>query len=197
MPIKKMSAPSSITWSKSAALSWCLLCLLMLGICVARAADSPALNVIEIKALCVLNFAKYMNWPNEQFASNSAPITIGVVGDSKMLDRLKSAAVGKSVENHQLVVLPVETEADAEKCQILFLAGSGRKLQNQLLRDVKSKQVLTVGENDQFLSQGGIINFVIKEDRVRFDINADAAHAAGLPVSAKIMSLANNIVGKQ
>jgi len=175
--------------------TWLLL-LSALGMAsVAPAADSPSPTPYQAKATCIFNFAKYMNWPADTFAASNSPITIGVSGDARMLDQLKSESAGKLIEGHPIEVVVADAETNWSRCQIIFVAGSSRRRQTAVLNSVNSKPILTVGENNQFIPRGGIINVVTKDDKVRFDINADAAHRSGLRISSRIMSLADNITG--
>jgi hypothetical protein len=49
---------------------------------------------------------------------------------------------------------------------------------------------LTVGESADFLSLGGMINFVLEEDRVSFEINLEAAERHRLKLSSKLLAVA-------
>ena len=174
--------------------------LLLLGLLLAasRGAGGEALVITEpqVKALCLLNFAKYTDWPADAFVWTNSPIVIGVVGGDKFADTLKLAVAGRSVNGRGIEVLPVAGEEDYGKCQVLFIAASEKKRAGEILDQVKGKSILTVGESDQFTQQGGTINFVKKEGKVHFTVDLDGARKARLQFSSKLLSLADVVTGK-
>lgn len=172
-----------------------LLC--MFGtIASALGADVPAPNEQQSKALCLLNFAKYVDWPTNIFAGTNSPITIGCAGDAKIVDSLKSAAEGKLIGGRPVVILAAGDEAAWQKCQVLFISASEKKHQPDILKRLKSAPILTVGESDQFLAQGGVINFVKKDDKIRFEVDIAAARTAHLEISSRLLSLADKVQTK-
>lgn len=174
-----------------------IFCGLMFGAARAFAGDPPAaMSEYQVKALCLLNFAKYVDWPETTFADTNSPIQIGVIGENKFGDNLKNAMEGRCIDGHKIAVVTVEGEQDWSKCQILFISGSEKKRQADILKRLHSLPVLTVGESDQFMGQGGAINFVKKDAKIRFEVNLDSARAAGLNISSKLLSLADTVQGK-
>ncbi len=172
-----------------------LLCLLG-GIARAVAADAPVPTEQQSKALCLLNFAKYVDWPAGTFAETNSPFTIGCAGDAKTMESLKTAAEGKLIAGRPVVIVAAGDEAAWQKCQVLFICASERKRQFDILKRLKTLPILTVGESDQFLSQGGIINFVKKDGKLRFEVDAAAARTAHLEISSHLLSLADHVQTK-
>ena len=87
---------------------------------------------------------------------------------------------------------PVEVEG----CQVVFIDSSARKQVFLLLVSLNQPAILTVGENSDFAKQGGMIGFCMDDDnKVRFDINVDAASRARLKVSSRLLLLAKTVIG--
>jgi hypothetical protein len=76
---------------------------------------------------------------------------------------------------------------------ILFVSKSEKGRLGQILAAVRGKSILTVGETEAFARQGGIINFITVDNKVRYEINLDAAKRADLDISSKLLRLAKII----
>jgi len=150
----------------------------------------------RVKSLFLLNFAKYVDWPANAFAAASTPIAIGLIGEDKFTAELAKTVEGKIVSGRRIVIQPIETDDDLGKCHILFIAGSDKKRQDEILDKIKALPVLTVGETDQFIDRGGMINFVKREGKVRLEINLDASRQVRLEISARLLSVADVVKGK-
>jgi hypothetical protein len=156
----------------------------------------PSLTETQVKSLFLLNFAKYVEWPADAFVTSSAPIIIGLVGDSKLVAELARTVEGKRVDGRSILILPIQTPEDCETCHILFLGGTEKTALVEILNRIKMKPVLTVGETDQFLEQGGVIRFAKKEGKVRLEINLEAARQANLQISSRLLNVADVVKGK-
>jgi hypothetical protein len=169
------------------------LCLSLLWLLLAgglvRAQVAPPTEY-QLKAAFLFNFAKFVEWPQAAFASNNSPIVIGVLGQNPFHDDLKQMVRNKTIDNRPLVVQDVHALAEATNCHILFVCSSEKDRLPEIFKALKGASVLTVGEMDHFTESGGMINFVIKDNKIRFQINNDQAAKAGLKISSKLMSLA-------
>jgi hypothetical protein len=170
--------------------------LAFLGVANPGRGAEPAFTEYQVKALFLLNFTRYVEWPAASFAETNTPIVIALYGEDKFGDELKKAVEGKLVSGRTIVIRPVEKDEDADKCHLLYLSISDKKRLGEILAKVKALPVLTVGQTDQFMEQGGMINFVKKEGRVRLEINLDAARLANLQISSKLLSVADVVKGK-
>lgn len=150
----------------------------------------------QVKAQYLVHFAKYIDWPPESFAMTNTPIVIGLYGEGKFGDELKTAMEGRTAAGRRIILQPIVKADDAAKCHILFISASNRKNLGEILPRIKTRPVLTVGENPQFMEQGGVINFVMKTDMVRLQINLDAARQANLQISSKLLGVADVVKGK-
>ena len=179
----------------AATIGWLLLGGFLFGPAAARSGE-PALTEYQVKALCLVNFARYTEWPAGAFSDTNAPIIIGIVGESSLQGALQNATRDKKIGGRSVLIRELASEADYDKCQILFVSVSETKRLAQILNRVKEQHVLTVGETEPFLQQGGVINFAIRGGRVRFEIDLNAAHHAGIQISSKVLSLADEVRDK-
>jgi hypothetical protein len=151
----------------------------------------------QVKALFLLNFVKYVDWPAETYAHADTPVVIGIVGENNFGDDLRKTVAGKKINGRGIEIRQFSKEDDLSQCQILFISGSEKKRAADIVDSLKTRPVLTVGEIEGFTLHGGMINFVMKEGKVRLQINLDAARVAKLQISSKLLSVADLVSGKQ
>jgi YfiR/HmsC-like len=159
-------------------------------------AQSQPLSEYEIKAGFLFNFTKFVEWPPDAFADSSVPIVLGIVGDNPVTDLLTETAAGKTVNGRAVVVRRFKEGQDLRSCHIVFVSSSEGKHVPQILESVKGSRVLTVGETSGFAQSGGMINFFVEGNKVRLEINLDAAARARLKISAKVIAVARLVSGE-
>jgi hypothetical protein len=147
-------------------------------------AQSASQREYEIKAAYLYNFIKYVDWP-----SYGDTITIGVLGGNPFGTAL-TPLNGKIVKGRRLLVRELDSVRDAQKCQIIFVSSSEKQRLQEIFESLRSARVLTVGETQGFADGGGIINFIEENNKVRFEINAEAARRTGLNISSELLKLA-------
>ncbi|MEZ0388402.1 MAG: YfiR family protein [Verrucomicrobium sp.] len=157
-----------------------------LGLLSSAWADS---REYEVKAVFLFNFSQFIKWPPRAFTDPSAPLTIGVLGDDPIGSPLQSAIRGETSAGRKLIVKTGRRIDDLKGCQFIFVSKSESGRLAEILSALQGTSVLTVGESDQFCSQGGIINFSLQGGKVGFEINVAAAQRAGLEVSPKLLRL--------
>jgi hypothetical protein len=170
-----------------------LLCLLMLWLLPeshsVRAAEQPSLEY-QVKSAFLLNFTKFIDWPEAVFGAPDAPLSICIFGEDPFGPALDRIVEGETVNNHKLGVQRVR-RLPIPSCQVLFISREEKDVA-RLLSGIPAG-VLTVGEGDRFTREGGMIGFVIDNRRVRFDVNLPAAANAGLQVSSKLLNVARTV----
>jgi hypothetical protein len=155
------------------------------------AAQAAVYTEYQVKAAFLFNFAKFVDWPAEAFADADAPITIGIFGEDPFGATLEQIVAGQNVRGRPLALVHYRRVRDIGNCQILFVSATEERAAPQVLDKVRDASVLTVSEVDNFARDGGIVNFVLRENRVRFEINVDAAERARLRISSKLLKLAD------
>jgi hypothetical protein len=145
-----------------------------------------------IKAAFLYNFAKFTEWPETAFAHANAPLTICVVGRDPFGAALDSLN-GKIIKGRTVAIFRLPDTAGAAACQVIFISESERERLATILRSLRGQPVLTVADMPDFARAGGIINLKTNPDeRIRFDINVGIAQQAGLRLSSKLLSLADD-----
>jgi hypothetical protein len=159
----------------------------------ATAAADPA-SEYQVKAVFVFNFSHFVDWPAQSFTAPNEPFVIGVLGSDPFGARLDEAVRGEHVTEHPLIVRRFRSIDEIEDCQILFIDRSEVGQLGRIVAALNHRSILTVSEIDQAAQRGVIIQFATEDNHIRLKINLDAAHAAGLSISSKLLRLAD-IVG--
>ncbi len=171
--------------------------MLLIGICIVTAMSchpARAATEAEVKAAFIYNFARFVEWPPQAFPSGDTPLTIGVVGGQPVADALDQLTRGKTIDGRRLSIRRVSVD-NLDGCQILFIGASEKGRTNEILDRLRDASVVTVGETSGFIQSGGIIGFVIENNRVAFEINAGAAKRKHLKISSQLLKLAKNVRG--
>jgi hypothetical protein len=154
-------------------------------------ATADATLEYQVKAAFLLNFTKFIEWPATAFADAGAPFTICVLGNDPFGSALEQVVSGETVGGRKLAVRKMDQPPAPQTCQVVFQAGTGKD--RAAAPGSLGAGVLTVGEGESFVREGGIIAFVIDNHRVRFDINQSAADHAALKLSSKLLSVARSV----
>lgn len=164
----------------------------------ASAQDDIAMDY-QVKAAFMVNFPKYVDWPADAFASTNSPIKVAMFGDENVAREFEAMIQGGLViDGHPVVLKRIQSEADLTGgCQILFIATSERARVSTILEKLKGSPVLLVGESDNFLEQGGMVNLVPKNRKIRLQINLAAARQAHLRISSRLLVAADVVKGKE
>jgi hypothetical protein len=160
----------------------------MLGAVFIAPAQAEAPDEYQVKAAFLLNFARFVEWPAEAFTGPADPIVTCILGKDPFGRWLKEAINGRSIEGRALTLRHITGAAEATSCQILFVGSSEPKRVWSALSGVR--RILTVGECGDASEGGAIVNFVIEDGRVRFEINTEAAELAKVRISSRLLSLA-------
>ncbi|MBA4388494.1 MAG: hypothetical protein C0404_10970 [Verrucomicrobia bacterium] len=174
------------------ALAMVACCLMGLPLTV-RADEVSMAREHEVKAAFVYNFVKFVEWPASRLHETNSPLILGVVGKSPITAALEAAVLGRKINGRHLIVKGVETAEDAGTVHLLYFPASEDSRLGELLPALADSGVLAVGESAAFAKQGGIITFVLQDDKLRFEINMNSANRAGLKVSAQLQKLAKTI----
>jgi uncharacterized protein DUF4154 len=162
-------------------------------LCTAQMVAAGGLEY-EVKAAMIYNFAKFVEWPS---TGNSQPFVLGVVGDDPFGQTLERLVADRAVSGREIRIERYPTADDLGRCDILFIAESESPELPLILAQVHDRGVLTVGDKKDFARDGGVIGFRLEGNKVRFDINVDAARRSGLRISSKLLRLARVVHGEQ
>jgi hypothetical protein len=184
-------------------------CALVLGLVVsqwcpvhAQESEQGSLDVdvpeYALKAAFIYNFAKFVTWPDSGFKDDDSPFVIGMIGINPFGGVIEDMLRDRSVEGRPFILRNIVEVEDARACQILFIAESESRRLEQWLRAVRGYPVLTIGDTKSFAERGCIVNLkTTTEGRVRFEVNIDEVPVSGLPISSRLLTLADIVHNPQ
>jgi hypothetical protein len=188
----------------------------------AMAESSEAKNVeYQLKAAFLYNFMKFIEWPQtaagagDKESQKKNPITLCIIGTDSFGRHLDDLTK-KEVKERPIRIVRLEgfeqyqkTHPDAtpqkyfqeqkqtiESCQLLFISQSEEKLMNELITFTEAMQILTVSDISSFADKGGVIEFVMETNKIRFDVNIASADRKGLKISSQLLQLARETIKK-
>lgn len=141
-----------------------------------------------IKAAYLYKFGNYVEWPKPAFSSAGSPLNLCVVGDDPFGPLLDSAVEGQRIEGRAIALRRLKSVGRDSGCHILYLGVADPQRAGQVLETVRGESVLIV--SDAGSGAPGMIQFVLRDNRVRFNIDDDMARSSGLTISSKLLSLA-------
>jgi hypothetical protein len=161
---------------------------LLLGVRPANADQAPE---YEVKAGFLFNFTKFVTWPPEAFPSPNSPLVIGILGEDPFGQAFDASIAGENAQGRPIRVRRISRIEEAlPGCQVLFISHSEERNLADKLQALAAVPILTVGDDDDFVALGGIIQFFLDQNRVRFAINLAASRRAGLKISSQLLRLA-------
>ncbi len=174
---------------------FCLLgaALFLFAPCVTAANEEVELH---IKAAYLLNFARFVEWPGLDPDASGAVI-IGVLGHDSITATLEATVHGKTINGRPIRIRQFASLEQVDRCDVLFVPRSEAKKSRSRLADLSGRRILTVGDAKGFLGDGGIIEFQVIDDTLRFSINVGSADRSGLKISSELLRVAYSITGRQ
>jgi hypothetical protein len=149
----------------------------------------------EVKAALIFNITRFVEWPTSAFRSPGAPLVVAILGQDDVSDVLGKMLLRKTVNGHTLEVRRVRSEEEARECQVLYVASSEKRRVNAIVKTLSGGSTLTVADIEHFAEQGGHVNLVVEDQRVRLFVNPRTVRESHLSISAKLLSLAQ-LVGQ-
>ena len=162
---------------------------LLLATVAGRAQESLEYNV---KAAFLLNFVRFIEWPEAAFTDARAPINICVFSDNPFGDTLEKMVQGEMAAGRVLAVRQVRAAGDLSACHMVFVPSSSDDRSAAVLRNPGAPAVF-VGESSRFLGRGGAVNLFTEGGRVRFDVNLAPVEQRGIRISARMLQLATHV----
>lgn len=160
-------------------------------------AQTPATTEYEMKAAFLYHFAQFVEWPAEAFRDTSSPINYCTIGENLFHGSLDAALQGKAIGTRAVRVLHLKQPQEIPGCRILFVGVTEKKNLPGIFSIARTNSVLTVGESEHFVQEGGMIGFLLEENKIRFEVNLDAAQNAQLKISSRLLNLAKSVIGGQ
>lgn len=180
-------------------LSWVRWCgvsvaMVLLMPCMALAQIETQTVEYQVKAAFLYKFAAYIEWPAQTFDRADSPFVIAVFNADSFADTLEQTTSGRRVNGHPFEIRRLHKGASAAGAQILFVPRAATP--SDALTLAKGQAILIVTEVEPGASNSGMINFVLADDKVRFDITPSVAEQSNLKISARLLGVARKVIGR-
>jgi hypothetical protein len=146
----------------------------------------------QIKAAFLYKFLSFVEWPPQALAPDT-PLQVGVLGSDAMADELAKVVASRAVNGRPVMVRKVRSSDAFGELHVLFVGRGSSERVPQVLSAAKGRALLTVSESDDAFALGSAINFVVVDDKVRFDVALQRAEQSGLKISARLLTAARKV----
>ncbi|MBI5836188.1 MAG: YfiR family protein [Candidatus Eisenbacteria bacterium] len=143
------------------------------------------------------NFTRFVEWPRDAFEHELSPLVIGIAGDQSMAALFASVLANKPAGGRHVEVRHIPDSGKIPNCHVLFLRAASRRKAPEVANELAGRHVLLVGEEDRFLARGGMVNFLMSSDRVRFEINLAPVRKCGLVLDSKLVGVAERVLQRE
>lgn len=166
-----------------------LVCLLLLPL-PGRSAGNRSPSEYEVKAAMLVNFAKFVEWQQEDFASRDAPLVIGVIGLDPFGNTIDRLVERQTQGTHPFTIRRLADTNGITECQVVFITKSAEQNTGKLLGALQEKPVLTVSESEDFTRLGGHIRLYLEGNQIRFEVNVAALERSRIKMHSQVLKLA-------
>jgi hypothetical protein len=187
---------------KSAAFHWlwwllraCLLWVFLCGFCTAQT-QTPERSEAEwqVKAAYLFKICAYVEWPPAALKSPESPLQIGILDADDLADYLSGIVAGRATQGRSVTVLKLKRGDSLTGLGILFIGRSNAGRLAQILSTIKGQPTLIVTDMDEGLALGSMVNFVLVEGKVRFEVAPKTATLSNLTISSQLFAVAYRVV---
>jgi hypothetical protein len=159
----------------------------------ATAAESYSEDAV--KAAFLYRFTSYVDWPSQ--AATDPQFTIAVLDADGVASELGRLLQNRQIQNRPAQVKAIKNLRELDGAQMLYIGGSHRDDLRRLISSVAGRPVLVVTNADGGLDAGSSVNFLLIDQRVRFEISLDAAQGSGLRVASELLAVAVRVRGRR
>ena len=172
----------------------CLATAVLLPTAAQAQPSDPDTTERQVKAAYLSKFASYVEWPPPAFNAIDAPVNIGVLGDDSMATYISQLVAGRTVNGRPVRVHTLRADSPVAGLHILFVGRTLNPQLQQVLANARALPLLTVTEAEDALAQGSMINFVMVDGRVRFEVSQKAAQPQNVRISARLLQAATRVI---
>lgn len=140
----------------------------------------------EVYSMMMLNFVKYVQWPD----AGSNELVIGIVGNADILNTMTTYYKGSKVGTRTIVIKKVQSPTEADDCQVVFIDKTKSGDFDAYNDRVKGKSTLLITDKNGLGEKGSGINFKVVDSKLKFELNQKAIEAANLKVANSLSSMA-------
>ena len=150
-------------------------------------------SAYQVEAAYLYNFSRFVEWPAKTAFPQSNSFTICILGEDPFGQALDATLAGETIGNQRVVARRISSPQMSADCQILFISSSEASRLNKIIETLNKNAVLTVSDIPQFSQHQGMIQFVMEENRIRFEVNLTATQRAGLTLSSELLKVATAV----
>lgn len=143
----------------------------------------------ELKAEFLERFILFVDWPEEV---DSSHLVIGILGENPFGPYLESRLSHQDKRGRELAVRELTDLGDAATCHVLFVSSSERDVE-KIVEATRGRPILTVGDREGLAKKGFLIDLIMVDDRLGFEVNRGAIEESGLTVSSRLLRFAHNL----
>ncbi|GAB2848798.1 hypothetical protein GCM10027277_16200 [Pseudoduganella ginsengisoli] len=147
----------------------------------------------QIKAAYLYKFAGFVEWPEGSFVRPDSPVVIGVMAADALADQLEQTVAGHTANGRPLVVRKLKKGEAPGNVHILFLGAMDKAALAEVMNATRNQPLLTVSDSEEAYAYGSMINFVVADDRLRFEVALKPAATARIRISARMLSAAYRV----
>ena len=152
--------------------------------------QSPKPTEYQVKAVYLFNFGRFVEWPSSVAAARSQSFAVCVLGQDPFGPALDATLAGEIIDRAPVVAKRIPKAEEAAACRVLFISSSENNQLREVLAAIDKASVLTVSDMPQFARRGGMVQFLLDGNRVRFEVNLAATQRVGLNLSSDLLKLA-------
>jgi len=157
------------------------------------AQDNAAARERRVKAAFIFKFAGFVEWPETAFPQPFTAVTIAVIGDDELAAELSAITAGRAVEGRPLTILKTRSLEAVADAHMVFVGRAEIARLPQLAKLARARPVLILTDAPNALAQGSMINFILVERRVKFEIHLEEAERHGLKLSSRLLAVAQSV----
>ena len=161
----------------------------------AGAVAADAYSEDAVKAAFLYRFTGYVEWPPGALAN--PPFIIAVLDDDGVAAELARLLQTHQVQNQSAQVRSIKSIREFTSGQMLYIGPAQRADLRHLIAALAGRPVLIVTSEEDGLDAGSTVNFLLIDQRVRFEISVDAAQSAGLKVASELLAVALRVRGRR
>jgi hypothetical protein len=160
--------------------------LALIGALIMAASGYAQTTIPKAQTLFIYNFSRLIEWPANYRTGN---FVIGILGTSDVAGELETYTKGKKVGTQNIEVIRYKAVTEIQNCHILFIPFARTKQVSEVLAAMDGKSTLIITEKSGALNEGAAINFVILEDKMRFELKPENASKYGIKFSSKLSEM--------
>jgi hypothetical protein len=149
----------------------------------------------NVKAVYLYNFGKFIDWPAKISSDQGTSFTICILGQDPFGSALDAALANQTIDGKGVVAKRISKSQEALNCRVLFISSSEQNHLKDILATLDKASMLTVSDAPAFAERGGMIQFVLDGNKVRFEVNVTNAEKAGLVLRSELLKVAVTVIG--